>query len=54
MLKQSPTFSTIRTPSSDLASHKRYLQGFACTLPGSRSVPNAPGDRIEENRGVRG
>ncbi len=27
MLKQSPTFSTIRTPSSYPASHKRYLQG---------------------------
>jgi phosphomethylpyrimidine synthase len=27
MLKESPTFSTIRTPSSYPASHKRYLQG---------------------------
>ena len=32
MLKQSPTFSTIRTPSTYPASHKRYLAGDRADL----------------------
>lgn len=53
MLKQSPTFSTIRTPSSYPASHKRYLQGHR----GDLRVPyreialshTRHSDRIKEN-----
>lgn len=33
MLKESPTFSTVRTPSSYPASHKRYLQGARVRVP---------------------
>jgi phosphomethylpyrimidine synthase len=53
MLKQSPTFSTIRTPSSYPASHKRYLQGNREDLRVPyREIAQSPTrhrDRIEEN-----
>ena len=53
MLKQSPTFSTIRTPSSYPASHKRYLQGDRGDLRVPyREIAQSPTrhrDRIEEN-----
>ena len=53
MLKQSPTFSTIRTPSSYPASHKRYLQGNCRDLRVPyREIalsPTSHRDRIEEN-----
>ena len=56
-LKQSPTFSTIRTPSSYPASHKRYLQGDRGNLfvPHREIALSTTGhsDRNEENRGVR-
>jgi phosphomethylpyrimidine synthase len=52
-LKQSPTFSTIRTPSSYPASHKRYLQGNCGDLRVPyREIalsPTSHRDRIEEN-----
>src|SRR5713226_1438618 len=53
MLKQSPTFSTIRTPSSYPASHKRYLQGSRGDLSVPyREIALSPtrhSDRIEGN-----
>src|SRR5260370_24537720 len=53
MLKQSPTFSTIRTPSSYPASQKRYLQGNqGDSLAPYREIALSPtrhGDRMEEN-----
>ena len=52
-MKQSPTFSTIRTPSSYPASHKRYLQGNCGDLRVPyREIalsPTSHRDRIEEN-----
>jgi phosphomethylpyrimidine synthase len=54
MTKQSPTFSTIRTPSSYPASHKRYLQGDGGDLrvPYREIALSATHhrDRTEENR----
>src|SRR5260370_33574232 len=53
MLKQSPTFSTIRTPSSYPASHKRYLRGYRGDLRVPyRQIALSPTrhvDLIEEN-----
>ena len=57
MLKQSPTFSTIRTPSSYAASHKRYLQNNRGDLRVPyREIALSPtrhSDRIEENPPLR-
>jgi hypothetical protein len=53
MLKESPTFSTIRTPSSYPASHKRYFPGSRADLIAGPmtvqkvSVPSSP--EIEES-----
>src|ERR1700740_3216452 len=53
MLKQSPTFSTIHTPSSYPASRKRYLQGnrkdFRVPYREIALSPTRRSDRIEEN-----
>src|ERR1700743_2455250 len=53
MLKQSPPFSTILTPSAYPASHKRYLQGDRGDLRVPyREIALSPtrhSDRIEEN-----
>jgi phosphomethylpyrimidine synthase len=53
MLKESPTVSTIRTPSSHSASQKRYLRGSRADLrvPYREIVlsPTRHGDRTEEN-----
>jgi len=53
MLKNAPTFSTIRTPSSYPASQKRYLRGSRADLRvpyrGISQSPTRLSDRAEEN-----
>src|ERR1700728_4423253 len=53
MLKESPTFTSIRTPSSYPASHKHYLQGSRRDLRVPyREIALSPtrhSNRIEEN-----